>query len=135
MNNSVFNDDSSQKFLSMAVELGEAIKQIAPDVWQTFLYQQRLEAFTTIGGSVLAFILFLLAFYFGPKIWKYEPKWDKNSYDYAENKMLWYTLNKGIYGGGIGITLIVVICNTCNCLPKIINPEYYAIRDLVGTVR
>lgn len=111
----------------VTARLSETLKQIAPDVWRIMLKQQYAKALTMPIWSV---VVIFVAFFFSvvsSRVWHF---WDNDK----EGKELGWWVTKAIptvVGVFAGFKLA---WDLSKALPLVINPEFYAIQDLLKTL-
>jgi hypothetical protein len=132
-------------------ELATAMKDGAPEAWRIMVRQQELNALTVIGTLLSILIIGLFIYLFiGRKItgWKTEiVKLRKNKLNkrqgekkniekqITENKLFIKGWGIGRILGGIALVFfVVVIANDKDVVERLINPEYYAAKDLVQMI-
>ena len=117
--------DLTEKGLTeLAIQLGVSL----PQLWGILIKQQYVEAAQAFFGFGIC--LFLVSFVYKKKeaIEKFR-KGDSDSYDNFDRTMLLLLLFLGL----LTITIITFI-GAMDGIGKIINPDYYAIQDLVNFI-
>ena len=111
------------------VELIEYFKSVAPEGWAIILKQQLVEGWVDVILGSLALLLFFLLFIAMKRL-----KLGYDSEKYASDTEDWAI---GMVGVGL-IQLISVIFSVVNLVMGIkilVNPEYYAIMDILGNLK
>lgn len=117
--------------------LSESLKKIAPEVWRIMIKQQYAEAISQVIVPIGLFVLSLV-FYFSFRK-KLSEIYTKGR-DINQNSRSSTDMDSWAIGGFAGLYLsiivsaIVLVIALQASTAQLINPEYYAIKDLVGIV-
>lgn len=109
-------------------KIEEAIKSMAPTVWEAFLKQQYVEGIGMIIGTILCFAIAIGVFY-GARKWYVSNIKDEDNYD-VDNIVPFISLLV------VGTFIIVIgLLILSGVIGRFINPEYYTIKELITTFK
>ena len=117
------NETISNFVMGNLQQLIDSIKNVSIGVWNTFLKQQVINGWLNIGFGVLLIVLLVL-------IVKGTLFLNKKIDDESEEKLALWVVAIFVF---IAIIFIAII-DIANGVRMILNPEYYAIMDLIGLV-
>lgn len=126
-------DKALDKFGSATTVIYENVKKAAPQVWMIMMLQQYAKAVVGLLGPLLWLLMIFLFYRFISKHWTpaADEIWDKN----------WGTKRSGFWWRGFFTKILPIFAGFIACwvlavqakvsMLLFINPEYYAIRDLL----
>lgn len=101
------------------------VSEISPDIWTIYIKQQYAKGFLAIVSFAIFISLLLCCIKNGYKYWTDEKAKE-------EKKVFW----------AVSSVIIGLICFLCflellmgSCFLRVINPEYYAIKDLINILK
>lgn len=108
-----------------ASKISDMLQKTAPEVWRIMIRQQYTEAVRDTSVSAL-FLLLTVVTYFSTRkylkidetVWKYSTEQD------------WKHVCKWFILGGNLVAAIVFICYLAGSIGQVMNPEYYAIKNM-----
>ncbi|MBL7045333.1 MAG: hypothetical protein ISR98_01915 [Parcubacteria group bacterium] len=106
----------------MVAQLSSTLQKIAPDVWRIMLKQQYVKA---VSGVITPWSIVLLVFIFFKILSK---KWNPTDKD-AEECKVWFVYIIPIIASIVFCVLGII--GISNAFRYVINPEFYAIKDLL----
>ena len=109
-------DELLQQFGKTLQELQQFVSSVAPDVWELYLRQTMIDAW--IGMIFGMFLLALSIYLFKLGFKNKEDEW-----------VPW------AYGGSVISFLIAFILLLVNGLRVLLNPQYFAMQDLLGIIK
>lgn len=107
--------------------VSQMMQKVAPEVWRVMIRQQYAAA---VGEPLRPLLLFFVALVLGlflKKFWVYDP----NDPDQCIVNLIFAKILP--IGGGMAFAVWFAIVS-CNSVQMLINPEYYAFRDLLRIV-
>ncbi len=118
-------------------ELIQAIKEIAPAIWDIALKQVNVQIAQNFAGAVVMLIIGITGIVLGIKYYKHYKLYQKNYRDVSDwmddgESALWICLPGLMFG--IPCLLLWVI-PFMEAIVRVINPEWYAIQILLGLVK
>ncbi len=130
--------DVAEKAIDMTAQavatIASTIQKIAPDIWRIMLKQQYVKG---IAGLIVPFGLLFLLFLYGkrvaPKCFPVPTEENCIQEDSDEKwTRIWFA---NILPVGLAFVFgLWGICRLSDCLGYLINPEFYAIQDLLRTI-
>ena len=117
------NESLTTGVLSYIEELSTVIKTASPIIWETLVRQQYVESFSIFAYFVFTVIVFTL----GVILYLKRPKWSLNEFDDPVFAIIVSMVSGGCMA--IGIFLVFI-----SAIPRIWNPYYYAINDLLNKI-
>lgn len=119
--------DTADKALDMlssfATTISESIEKLAPEVWRIMIRQQFAEAVTSAILSAILLGISIATYKVSRAFWVKE-----------ESDGGWEALSAVSYALTLGL-LIGVVSNGLNATKLFLNPEYYAIKDLLDMAK
>ena len=118
-------DKMTTSVTTVVTTLSDAVKQVAPEVWRIMIRQQY-----AIALSFLLPLLLVIAalFYARKKL----TDWKKTHECYHDCACLMPVVAWWVVAA---IILIIVYTSVVDNIPRVINPEYFAIKELVSFVK
>ncbi len=110
------------------------VQKVAPEVWEIMVRQQYAAAFGMLIGPFLFLVLLGICTVIIKKYWKKEEGFDKK--EYFPNDDLSEKAIRGLITSLIPGVLALIFAGTLSyrigdAVPMLINPKYYAVRDLL----
>jgi hypothetical protein len=106
--------------------VSDALKKVAPEVWRIMIRQQYAKAAANLIIPWGLFVIGLIAHVLLKKYWK---KPEDKDYDVA-----WWVFSRAVpVVWMIGLAIIGFVC-LADAIQYIVNPQYYALRDLVQLI-
>lgn len=125
--------DAADKALDMlggAVgTVADTLKKIGPEVWRIMIIQQYANAARSLAGPIFALIASLIVFFAARK--GLTIKEDEKSYSQDDWRGFKHFL-KGVTWFAPCLCALIVAINLSEAVAMLINPEYYALKDLLG---
>jgi hypothetical protein len=131
-------DKALDMFGNVVGQLSAEMEKMAPEVWRIMVRQQYAKAFTTLAGPLAAMFFILIFMFIGGKVWKHDPSqafWKGEREDTPTNRCVRLVCMRFIpilAITAIGATLASRLGESVGFL---INPEYYALKDLLMLLR
>lgn len=117
-------DNALQLTKGLVVSISETLQKVAPNVWRIMIKQQYVKA---VSGVLVPWGIFFVFFVYIKVIQKRWIVEDKKSEEY-QWRIAFATIIPIIVCVGSGI---VGVCHIANAFKYLINPEFYALRDLL----
>lgn len=126
-------DKGIDLFAGYVTSVSDMLKTIAPDVWRVMIRQQYAKA---IAGPTTPLLFLIMVFIFhkiGKKWFKLKPEDDLFDFsdDYNTGRAWFVGIVPGVASVVVGIWFIIMIGNS---IQIIVNPEYYALKDLISMI-
>lgn len=122
--------DKALDMLGAAVgTVAETLKKIGPEVWRIMIIQQYAKAAQILFGYIFALIASLIIFFAARK--GLAIKEDEQGYD-AKDWRGFKIFLKGVTWFVPCLCALLVAINLPDAIAMLINPEYYALKDLLG---
>jgi hypothetical protein len=124
---------------NMVGQLSETFQRIAPDVWRIMYKQQYAKAFSMLIPPLVWLVVCLSVNLFGTQLWITQGRLDQLEKDGSKDDHLFYWAIR-LFGFQIAPGAIAVATALFNAssagevVRLLVNPEYYAIRDLLQMI-
>lgn len=109
--------------------VADTLKKIGPEVWRIMIIQQYANAARSLAGPLFALIASLIVFFAARK--SLAIKEDEMGYDHSDWRGFKRVL-KGVTWFAPCLCALIVAINLSEAAAMLINPEYYALKDLLG---
>jgi hypothetical protein len=109
--------------------VADTLKKIGPEVWRIMIIQQYANAARSLAGPLFALIASLIVFFAARK--SLAIKEDERGYDHSDWRGFKRFL-KGVTWFAPCLCALIVAINLSEAAAMLINPEYYALKDLLG---
>jgi hypothetical protein len=129
-------DKALDRAMNMAsgvvVSLSKTLESVAPHVWRIMVVQQYAKAATNIIFPLSFVLLFSFLMLVRAKMWK-RPNQNESSY-WSDSYAAWFWVGNLLPMFCLSCSFLWLGANFADSVSYVINPEYYAIRDLLQMV-